>query len=56
MDDPTTYLVSFDDAEARYVVFIYPSSLYNSLEVSYVFKACSCSWFRYLRKSVRFQL
>lgn len=30
MDDPTTYLVSFDDAEARYVVFICLESHYNS--------------------------
>lgn len=41
VDDPTTYLVSFDDAEARYVVFISLVSLNNPVEFTYVFMACS---------------
>lgn len=55
VDDPTTYLVSFDDAEARYVVFICLASLYNPSALMYACK--TFPWFRYLLHHLfKFQL
>lgn len=56
MDDPTTYLVSFDDAEARYVVFIcLASSLYIFIRIQFIYVQALLLVKIYVLKSVQFQ-